>query len=415
MSRGSHLQVPVPRLRGEGKSEGRQACFRASLTSPEVTPTCDAEQRAKHLAGLRLRTVVTIIGTRPQFIKAAVVSHALSESGEFREQILHTGQHYDEQMSEVFFGELELPRPHYNLEVGSLSQGAQTGRMLEGIEAVLLEAQPEWVLVYGDTNSTLAGALAAVKLHIPVAHVEAGLRSFNRRMPEEINRILTDHAADLLFVPTETGAENLRREGVAPERVRLVGDVMYDAALYYGSKVRKHHDAMRELELEAGGYILATVHRAENTDDPGRLKAVFGGLARVGKDLPVVVPLHPRTRSALDRDGLLGKVEKRLRVIEPLGYLDMVVLERNAKLIATDSGGVQKEAFFHRVPCVTLRDETEWVELVELGVNRLTPPGSAAAVAEGIRQSLAGVTFPPAHTDLYGGGNASARIVAGLL
>jgi len=362
-----------------------------------------------------VRTILTVIGARPQFIKAAVVSRALAESGEFREIILHTGQHYDEQMSEVFFGELELPRPHRNLEVGSLSQGAQTGRMLEGIEAALLETTPEWVLVYGDTNSTLAGALAAAKLHIPVAHVEAGLRSFNRRMPEEINRVLTDHAADLLFVPTEAGVENLRREGIPADRIRLVGDVMYDAALYYGSKVRKHHDPLRELELEAGGYILATVHRAENTDDPGRLKAVFSGLARVGKDLPVVVPLHPRTRAALDRDGLLDRVKKRLRVIEPLGYLDMVELERNAKLIATDSGGVQKEAFFHRVPCVTLRGETEWVELVELGVNRVTPPTSAAAVAEGIRRSLAGVSFPPAHTDFYGGGNASARIVAGLL
>jgi UDP-GlcNAc3NAcA epimerase len=285
--------------------------------------------------------------------------------------------------------------------------------MLEAIEKVLLKEKPEWVLVYGDTNSTLAGALAAVKLHMPVAHVEAGLRSFNRRMPEEINRVLTDHAADMLFAPTRAAVENLRRESISEERIHLVGDVMYDAALFYGGKARRESCVLARLALKPKEYILVTIHRAENTDDPARLQAIVEGLCMVGKSVPVVFPVHPRTRRALERYGLLEKAAGYLSLIEPVGYLDMVMLEQNARLIATDSGGVQKEAFFYRVPCVTLRSETEWVELVELGWNRLVYPHTADAVANGIMRGLAS----PGRTEgePYGNGRSGELIVQRLL
>ena len=332
--------------------------------------------------------IVSIVGARPQFIKAAVVSRALRKVPGVSEVLVHTGQHYDDNMSRVFFEELEIPEPDHHLGVGSGSHGAQTGRMLEAIERVLLTEKPDWVLVYGDTNSTLAGALAAVKLHVPVAHVEAGLRSFNRRMAEEVNRVVTDHVADLLFAPSKAAAENLDREGIPRERVHLVGDVMYDAALYYGAKAETTSRILERLELKPKEYILATVHRAENTDASARLRAIFGGLMRVANEWPVVLPLHPRTRQALEREGLLTEAERVLRIIPAAGYLDMMMLEKHAWLIATDSGGVQKEAYFYRVPCVTLREETEWVELVELGWNRLAPPLSAEAVAEGMTAAL---------------------------
>lgn len=321
--------------------------------------------------------IVTIIGARPQFIKAATISRAIRErnaSAEaipIREVLVHTGQHYDYGMSQVFFDELDIPAPDYNLGIGSLPHGAQTGRMLESIEQVLQQEQPDWVLVYGDTNSTLAGALAAAKLHIPVAHVEAGLRSFNRRMPEEVNRVLTDHASDLLLAPTETAVANLLHEGLPPERIHRVGDVMYDAALYHAAQAEERSDILQRLSLTPKTFVLATVHRAENTDDAGRLTAIFGALCAVAKEVPVVLPLHPRTRGALQRAGLLAMVEQRCRVIEPVGYLDMIMLEKSARVIATDSGGVQKEAYFYSVPCVTLREETEWVETVEAGWNVL--------------------------------------------
>ncbi len=318
--------------------------------------------------------IVTVIGARPQFIKAAAVSRVLRNVAGMREVMVHTGQHYDDNMSDVFFNELEIPQPDYHLGIGSGSHGVQTGRMLEAVEKVFIKEKPVWVLVYGDTNSTLAGALAAVKLHIPVAHVEAGLRSFNRRMPEEINRVLTDHASDLLFAPTETAVNNLVREGLSISRIKLVGDVMYDAALFYGKKAERESNILEHLHLTPKGYILATLHRAENTDDSRRLKAIFSGLAEAAKNIAVVLPLHPRTRLALERENLFDKVRRQLCLIDPVGYLDMVMLEKNARLIATDSGGVQKEAFFYRVPCITLRDETEWVELVELGWNRVVPP-----------------------------------------
>ncbi|MHB8182985.1 MAG: non-hydrolyzing UDP-N-acetylglucosamine 2-epimerase [Candidatus Desulforudaceae bacterium] len=356
--------------------------------------------------------IVAVVGARPQFIKAATVSRVLRSTPGVEEVLVHTGQHYDDNMSRVFFEELEIPEPNYHLGIGSGTHGAQTGRMLEAVEQVLLQERPDWALVYGDTNSTLAGALAAAKLHIPVAHVEAGLRSFNRRMPEEINRVLTDHASDLLFAPSETASENLRREGIPEERIHLVGDVMYDAALYYGAKAERESRILERLALQPKGYLLATVHRAENTDDPVRLRAIFEGLAVAAREMPVVLPLHPRTRAALAREGMLAETSRHLRLIEPVGYLDMVLLEKNALLIATDSGGVQKEAFFYRVPCVTLREETEWVELVELGWNHLVSPMSRDGVKRAVVAQLAerGRDKP----NLYGNGKAAHLIVERL-
>lgn len=285
--------------------------------------------------------------------------------------------------------------------------------MLEAIEEVLLEEKPDWVLVYGDMNSTLAGALTAVKLHIPAAHVEAGLRSYNRRMPEEINRVVTDHASDILFAPTKAAVENQRREGISDEQIQLVGDVMYDAALYYGKKADCQSQILNRLELKPKEYILATIHRAENTDDPRRLRAIFEGFAEVAQEIKVVLPLHPRTRAALVEAGLYDKVVRSICLIEPVGYLDMVMLEKNARAIATDSGGVQKEAFFYRLPCLTLREKTEWVELVNLVWNRVVPPFSADVVADAIKSCLkhfGGVEGSP-----YGDGDDARKIVHHLL
>jgi UDP-GlcNAc3NAcA epimerase len=321
--------------------------------------------------------------------------------------LVHTGQHYDENMSDCFFEELEIPRPDQYLHVGSGNHGAQTGQMLQAVEQILLRVMPNIVLVYGDTNSTLAGALAATKLHIPVAHVEAGLRSYNRRMPEEINRVLTDHASDLLFAPTETAVKNLKQEGICDGMIRLVGDVMYDAALHYGSKAENASRILRTLRLASKEYILATIHRAENTDDSQRLGTIFDGLALMAKQVPVVIPLHPRTESALKRYGILGKVSQNLNLTGPVGYLDMSMLEKHSLLIATDSGGVQKEAFFYGVPCATLRTETEWLELVELGWNRLVPPVSARTILEGLTATLKQRGIPGSP---YGDGNTARRI-----
>ena len=354
--------------------------------------------------------ILTIIGARPQFIKASPVSIALSSAG-CQEVLIHTGQHYDYGMSQVFFEELGMTEPQVNLGIGSGSHGEQTAGMLVGIERTIQEHQPDWVLIYGDTNSTLAGALAAVKLHTRVAHVEAGLRSFNRAMPEEINRIVADSVSDLLFAPTTEAVSNLQRESVPPERVHMVGDVMYDAVLMHGDRSELHSRILDKLGLEAKCFVLATIHRAENTDSLDRSRVIFEGLGQVSKDTPVVLPLHPRTRFALERNGILDMAEQNLRLIEPVGYLDMVKLEKNAALIATDSGGVQKEAFFHRVPCVTLRDETEWIELVEMGWNRICPPVSAEGVAAAVRSMLGS---EGRDCDPYGAGDASEKIAAVL-
>lgn len=354
--------------------------------------------------------VITIVGARPQFIKAAAISREILKCPDAVEEVIvHTGQHYDPNMSEVFFEELGIPAPKYNLEVSGGGHGSMTGRMLEGIEQILMNEQPDWVLIYGDTNSTLAGALAAVKLHIPVAHVEAGLRSFNMRMPEEINRILSDRVSSLLLCPTAIAVENLASEGIT-RNVHNVGDVMYDVALFYRDRAKQESRILEILGLEKGRFALATCHRAENTDAPARLEGIMSALASIAQDVPVVLPLHPRTRKLLQNHKLEHYLESLL-VVEPLPFLDMVALEQAAKVIFTDSGGVQKEAFFYEVPCITMRDETEWVETVELGWNQLVgacPKAILAAYA----QSGEGARVRAAP---YGQGNASARILAQLL
>lgn len=310
--------------------------------------------------------ILTIVGARPQFIKAAPVSRALAAAG-LTEILVHTGQHFDAAMSDVFFEELDIPKPAHHLDVHSLGHGAMTGRMLEKVEATMLAEKPDLVLIYGDTNSTLAGALAAAKLHIPVAHVEAGLRSFNRRMPEEVNRVVADHLSALLFCPTTTAVTNLAAEGIT-DGVHAVGDVMYDTTLAAIERARTRSTILERLGLQPGGYAVATIHRAENTDDPDRFARVLAWLAEQAHERPVAMPVHPRTRKLMEARGL---APAGVTLLEPLGYLDMTRLAHSAAAIFTDSGGLQKEAYFHRVPCVTLRDETEWVETVEAGWNRL--------------------------------------------
>lgn len=353
--------------------------------------------------------VLTVIGARPQFIKASVVSDEIMRRGTIEEVVVHTGQHFDANMSSVFFSELGMAEPRHHLDIHGGHHGEMTARMLRGIEEILLESPPDVLLVYGDTNSTLAGALAAVKLHIPVAHVEAGLRSFNMRMPEEVNRILTDRVSSWLFAPTTAAVSHLRREGMDAARIHEVGDVMYDVALRHGERanVLKAH-RLEDWGLSPKGYVLATVHRAENTDDPRRLCAIADAFMRVASEMPVLWPLHPRTRAALVGAGLLGSLEGKLKLVEPLGYLDMVAAERNAAVIATDSGGVQKEAFFHEVPCVTLRDETEWVELLEGGWNRLVAPADSGVIAGTI---IASVNHCGEQIQPYGDGRAARKIV----
>ncbi len=348
--------------------------------------------------------IVTIVGARPQFIKAAAVSRAIGAREDVTEVIVHTGQHYDANMSDVFFEQMHIPRPNYHLEVGGGSHGQMTGRQLEKIESVLLKEKPDWVLVYGDTNSTIAGALAAAKLHIPVAHVEAGLRSFNRRMPEEINRVLTDHVSTLLLAPTRAAIKNLSNEGIDGDQVQLVGDVMYDAALFYREFAQKP-EWFDGLGLTGGDFVLCTIHRAENTDDIDRLSGILQGLA--GSGFPVVLPLHPRTRARIDREKMT--LSQNVSIVPPVGYLEMVWLEASCRVVATDSGGVQKEAYFHGKPCVTLRDQTEWVELVEAGANVLA--------GSDVSKIVDGLTRPPTfdvRPDLYGDGRA-AHAIAELL
>jgi UDP-GlcNAc3NAcA epimerase len=352
--------------------------------------------------------LVTILGARPQFIKAAPVTKALKQAGH-REFLLHTGQHYDYNMSQVFFDELQLPQPDINLGIGSGLHGEQTARMLTGIEQVLTQEKPDWVLVYGDTNSTLAGALAAVKLHMPLAHVEAGLRSFNRQMPEEHNRVLTDHCSDLLLCPTQTAMQNLASEGLPGNqpgiRAALVGDTMYDAVLQFASLGHSHSNILSKLGIIQGGYLLATVHRQENTDDPLRLEGIIKGLQC--SQLPVIIPVHPRTRARLSKTGLLEKLAgSNLHLIEPLGYLDMLILEQNARKILTDSGGMQKEAFFFRVPCITMRDETEWIETVRSGWNVLVG-ADAEKIEAAINMPTSQGKTPP---QLFGDGHAAEKI-----
>ena len=324
--------------------------------------------------------LLTVLGARPQFIKAATVSRAIMARDDVKEIVVHTGQHFDANMSGVFFEQLDIPRPHHNLQIAGLNHGAMTGRMIEGIETLIQQEKPDWVLVYGDTNSTLAGALAAAKLHIPVAHVEAGLRSHNPAMPEEINRVLTDRVSSLLLCPTQTAENNLQLEGFpfpamgsnsahVPQRVVNIGDVMFDAVLYYRERAKEQID-LDAFDLGHQQYALCTLHRQENTDDPARLNGILSALREIAKELTLVLPLHPRTKSKIeqrhDADALNG-----ITILEPLPYLEMQRLLMSAKLILTDSGGMQKEAYFHQKPCITLRDETEWVETVDAGWNQL--------------------------------------------
>lgn len=349
--------------------------------------------------------ILTILGARPQFVKAAVVSRAFKdEKREINEIILHTGQHYDKNMSDIFFSELNIPLPDYNLGIGGGTHGQNTGRMVEKIEEVLIKEKPDCVLVYGDTDSTIAGALAAVKLHIKVAHVEAGLRSFNRKMPEEINRVLTDHASDTLFTPTKTATSNLIKEGINKEKIKQVGDVMYDAALYYSEMAEKRSDVLERLNLKAKEYILATIHRAENTDNETRLRNIVAGFGNSSDT--IIWPIHPRTIKQIERFNI--SLPENLKTIDAVGYLDMVMLEKNSRFIATDSGGVQKEAYFHQIPCITLRDETEWVELVDLDYNRLVSPNDKSEVTD----AMIGFTFPEEkNTAIFGNGKAGKLIV----
>jgi UDP-GlcNAc3NAcA epimerase len=354
--------------------------------------------------------ILTIVGARPQFIKAAVVSAAL-RGADLVEDIVHTGQHYDAKMSDIFFQELGLPIPAHHLGIGGLSHGAMTGRMLEGLETIMLQSRPDWVLVFGDTNSTLAGALAAAKLGIPLAHVEAGMRSFNRCMPEEINRILTDHVATLHFAVSEQARSWLAQEGVS-SGVEVIGDVMLDACMKFRTAATRT-GARARLGLLGVRYALATVHRAENTDSSVRLAAIVSGLAKAGALLPTIVALHPRTQARLASYGI-SMSHRGVRVVEPLGYLDMLDLEMGASVVITDSGGVQKEAFFNGVPCVTLRDETEWVETVALGWNELASP-ETAPIDLAVQRALEKPSLGRPPSDVYGDGQASARIVAALL
>ena len=312
--------------------------------------------------------LLTILGARPQFVKAAVMSRAISRQKEsFSEVIVHTGQHYDENMSQIFFDELDIPQPNYFLKTGGGSHAEMTAKMLVELEGIMQKEKPDVVLVYGDTNTTLSGALAAVKIHIPVVHVEAGLRSYNKRMPEEVNRVLCDHCSTLLFTPTNEGKQNLLKEGVTESSIAVVGDIMYDAVLYYAKKAQEKSSILAQLELENKSFVLATCHRQENTDVEDRLENILEALAEIAKEETVVLPLHPRTKKCLEQKGLDKKYQNAIRFIPPVSYFDMLALESSAKLVITDSGGVQKEAYFFQAPCLILRDESEWTELIEAG------------------------------------------------
>ena len=352
--------------------------------------------------------ILTVIGARPQFIKAAALSREILNHNDVEEVIVHTGQHFDANMSDIFFTEMEIPKPNYNLEINSLGHGAMTGRMLEGIEEILLKEKPDVLLVYGDTNSTIAGALAAKKIHIKVAHVEAGLRSFNMAMPEEVNRILTDRISDFLFCPTETAVENLKKEGYDNIDCQVIqsGDVMQDAATFYATKSAEKSTVIKDNNIEK--YALATLHRAENTDDLSRLSSIVNALNEIHKDIcPIVLPLHPRTKQKLEVAGLKLKV----KTIDPVGYFDMIELIKNSEMVMTDSGGLQKEAFFFSKNCLTMRDQTEWVELIQNGVNLLVG-ADKTKIIDGFKVMYEKQS--DFSTNLYGNGEASKNIVLAL-
>lgn len=370
-----------------------------------------------------MKKIITVIGARPQIIKAAAISRAIKNnfSDKILEVIVHTGQHYDENMSQIFFEELEIPFPNYNLNVGSGSHGEQTAKMLEGLENIYLKEKPDAVIVYGDTNSTIAGALAAAKIHIPVIHIEAGLRSFNKAMPEEINRIACDHMSTLLFTPSETGHRNLLNEGIKNDqkeaasinnpKIYLCGDIMYDNSLYFSAMSEQKSEILKELEITTDGFILCTIHRDTNTDDTANLNAIFRALLRIQKTshLKIVLPLHPRTKEKLNShldENLLTEINqnKNFKIIPPTGFLDIISLEKNARLIITDSGGLQKEAFFFQKPCVILREQTEWIEIVENG-NALIAGANELKIISSVETLIKRTDYT--YPNLYGDGNAA--------
>ena len=348
--------------------------------------------------------ITTVIGARPQFIKAAALSREIAKHNDIEEIIIHTGQHFDANMSDIFFEQMEIPKPNYNLDINGLRHGAMTGQMLEKIEEVLIKEKPDWVLIYGDTNSTIAGALAAKKLHIKVAHVEAGLRSFNMNMPEEVNRILTDRISDILFCPTDTAINNLQKEGYDNIDCRIVksGDIMQDAAIFYSKKEQKPNI---EIPKE---FILATIHRAENTDDSKRLGAILEALNEIAKETPVILPLHPRTAKIIKNSEFNFE---NLTIIDPVGYLEMVYMLNKCTMVMTDSGGLQKEAFFFSKPCLTMRDETEWVELIENNFNKLVG-ADKLKIIETFKNHKFNKDF---NVNLYGNGIAANNIITELL
>ena len=370
-----------------------------------------------------MKKIITVIGARPQIIKAAAISRAIKNnfSDKILEVIVHTGQHYDENMSQIFFEELEIPFPNFNLNVGSGSHGEQTAKMLEGLENIYMQEKPDAVIVYGDTNSTIAGALAASKIHIPVIHIEAGLRSFNKAMPEEINRIACDHMSTLLFTPSETGHRNLLNEGIKNDqkeaasidnpKIYLCGDIMYDNSLYFSAMSEQKSEILKELEITTDEFILCTIHRDTNTDDTANLNAIFRALLRIQKtsNLKIVLPLHPRTKEKLNShldENLLTEINqnKNFKIIPPLGFLDIISLEKNARLIITDSGGLQKEAFFFQKPCVILREQTEWIEIVENG-NALIAGANELKIISSVETLIKRTDFT--YPNLYGDGNAA--------
>jgi UDP-GlcNAc3NAcA epimerase len=354
--------------------------------------------------------IVSVIGARPQFIKAAAVSREFAKHPEIEDVTVHTGQHFDHNMSDIFFEELEIPRPKYHFEINSLSHGVMTGRMLEKIERVLLKEKPDYVLVYGDTNTTLAGALAAKKLYIRIAHIEAGLRSFNMKMPEEVNRIITDRLSDILFCPTDRAVENLKKEGFGhyPCILIKVGDVMQDAALYYAEKAGRESTVISRLGIDEKPFALCTVHREENTIDRRRLAGIVEALNTLSREMRIVFPLHPRTRKILKEQG----IATTFPLIEPVGYLDMIMLLKNCRIVLTDSGGLQKEAFFFRKPCVTLRDETEWVELTDGNYNVLAGSQPQNIIQCVMQMQDRKLDFS---LDLYGNGKAGNRILNSII
>ena len=373
--------------------------------------------------------IVTVIGARPQIIKAAALSRAIKThyANEIQEVIVHTGQHYDDNMSQVFFDELGIPRPDYNLHVGSATHGVQTARMTEGIEDILIKEHPDFLVLYGDTNSTLAGAVAAAKIHVPIVHIEAGLRSFNKSMPEEINRIVCDHCSTLLFSPTITGVENLKREGfpmgneglytINNPKVFHCGDIMYDNSLHFANIAEKKTDIIQRLGIADVPFILATIHRDNNTDQPERLNAIFDALLQLSKEAKVVLPLHPRTAKLLKTNLATEKQEQlfnspNITILPPVSFLEMIALERNAQLVITDSGGVQKEAYFFKKPCIILRPETEWVEIVQTG-------NAVLADADQNRIMQAWEHFkdnpPTAFPEIFGDGHAAEFMLEQIL